>query len=153
MDDLTDQKLLKRALHLAQFSKNRGVGGFGWILARDGVVLFEGEGALIEGPGYETCDVEASLLKAARKLYFPEDFAKFSLYCSTEPCPMCAGAIHAYGVGRVVFGQAWVPYCRRMGAGLAIDCRTVLGSSIGREVEVVGPLLDDSDSSEFRRNS
>lgn len=142
MDDLTDEKLLRRTFYLAKLAKNRGNGAFGAILAEGKVVLFEGENTVTEGQGDDTCHAEMNVLREAAKLYQSADFARFTLYCSTEPCPMCAGAAYACGVGRVVYGTPGVAYGERTGKGLLLDCRRLFDTAIDRKTEVSGPLLE-----------
>ena len=48
------------------------------------------------------------LRKATERIKNKEYWKKFSdctLYCSLEPCPMCAGAMLIAGIPRIVFGQ------------------------------------------------
>ena len=142
MDDLTDQKLLTRTFHLAKLAKNRGNGPFGAILAEVKVVLFEGENTVTEGKGDPTCHAEMNVLREANKLYDKPDFSRFTLYCSTEPCPMCAGAAYYCGVGRIVYGLDGEEYSRRKGSGLCVGCREILTHAPDRVVEVTGPLLE-----------
>lgn len=142
MDDLIDQKLLRRTFHLAKLAKNRGNGAFGSILAEGSVVLFEGENTVTEGQGDNTCHAEMNVLRDASKLYQSEDFARFTLYCSTEPCAMCAGAAYACGVGRVVYGTSGIGFTEKTGRGLLLDCRRVFETAVDRKVEVKGPLLE-----------
>ncbi len=60
---------------------------------------------------------------------------------------MCAGAIYWAGVGRVVYGLSEERLKELTGnhpenPTLALPCRTVFESG-QREVEVIGPLLED----------
>jgi tRNA(Arg) A34 adenosine deaminase TadA len=72
-----------------------------------------------------------------------------TLYTSTEPCAMCAGAIHWSGIGRVVFalGEEGLYALTRNGENLdnetmALPCREVF-ARCARPTEVVGPLIED----------
>ena len=67
------------------------------------------------------------------------------LYVTLEPCTMCAGAIVASRVARVVFG-AWDPK-----AGAAGSVRDVLRDArLNHRVEVVGGVREDECSRQLR---
>lgn len=142
MDDLTDEKLMKRAIHMAKLSKNRGNGAFGAVLARGSVVLFEGENTVTEDHEDYTCHAEMNALREACKFYQKSDFKNFTLYCSTEPCPMCAGAAYYCGVGRVVYGMPAAAYIEATGDGLSLGCREVLATGLGHHIEIRGPFME-----------
>lgn len=143
MDDLTDSKILRRTFSLAKLAKNRGNGAFGAILAEGKVVLFEGENTVTEQHGDLTCHAEMNVLREASQHYDQHEFARFTLYCSTEPCPMCASAAYYCGVGRIVYGLPGEEYSKLRGKGLAMGCRDLFKFAPDRVVEVTGPLLQD----------
>ncbi len=143
MDDLTDERLLRRAIGLSRLAKNCGNGPFGALLARGGSVLLEAENTVNEPPGDPTCHAEMNLLRQAVREFSPDQLAACVLYASTEPCPMCAGAMAFAGVGRLVFGASAERYVEQTGRGSVLPCRTILAAQIGRTFEVRGPLLED----------
>ena len=144
MDDLTDEKLLRRTFYLAKLSKNRGNGAFGAILAQGKSVLFEAESSVTEGQGDLTCHAEMNLLREASKLYDKPEFSRFTMYCSSEPCPMCTAAASLCGVGRIVYGLRAQELSERSGEGFSLGCREVLKHTVPpNSVEVVGPLLEE----------
>jgi tRNA(adenine34) deaminase len=65
-----------------------------------------------------------------------------TLVVTLEPCVMCAGAIVAARIPRVVFG-AWDP---KVGAGGSLY-DILRDSRLGNQVEVVGGVLDEECSS------
>jgi tRNA(Arg) A34 adenosine deaminase TadA len=73
-----------------------------------------------------------------------------TLYASTEPCAMCAGAIYWSGIGRVVFGCS-MPCIHAVMAGvlgkdadtgIGITAQEVLRTS-GHPITVIGPCLEE----------
>ena len=76
--------------------------------------------------------------------------ARATLYASSEPCAMCAGAAYWMGIGRVVFGCSLACIYGVMkgvkpdleDVGLGISAGDVLKTS-GRPIEVIGPCLED----------
>ena len=70
-----------------------------------------------------------------------------TLYASTEPCSMCAGAAYWTGIGRVVYGMSNQRLFEFTGdtpgrTSFALPCRDILTHG-SRPVTVVGPLLED----------
>jgi tRNA(Arg) A34 adenosine deaminase TadA len=84
--------------------------------------------------------------EAARRL--PEaELARCTLYTSTEPCAMCAGAIYWTGIGRVVYALAETGLLKYTGAHegnptLNLPCREVFARG-QKPIVIVGPLLEE----------
>jgi tRNA(Arg) A34 adenosine deaminase TadA len=100
MDD-RDIGHLRRAIDLAGVARARGDHPFGaLVVAADGRVLIEaGNTVSVDGP---TGHAESNAVRAVAGV----DGAVLrgaTLYTSTEPCAMCAGAIYWGGVARVVY--------------------------------------------------
>ena len=72
-----------------------------------------------------------------------------TLYCTLEPCPMCAGAIFWANIKRVVFGVGMETLHTLISEDtdevLALSCREVYRKG-RRAIEVIGPLLEDEAS-------
>ena len=70
-----------------------------------------------------------------------------TLYSSTEPCVMCAGAIYWSGIGRVVFGCTALELEEQVSGpgGFDVPIRQLYGMARpgSREIEIVGPLLQE----------
>jgi len=64
-----------------------------------------------------------------------------TLYSSTEPCPMCAGAIYWCGIKRVVFGCSIEKFSEICDAGLVVPCRSILCNR-RKSIDVIGPILE-----------
>src|SRR5690606_6869309 len=83
---------------------NRGDTACGSVLVDSGGKL------LVEGEDTDTTQndiaghAELNVVREAARRFAPEVLANATLYTSTEPCAMCAGAIYWSGVRRVVFG-------------------------------------------------
>ena len=101
-----DEALLRRAFDVARRSRAAGDHPFGSVLADgEGRVLMEqGNGYTSEGDD-RTAHAERLLASRAARANDLEFLARCTLYTSTEPCVMCAGAIYWAGIGRVVYGQ------------------------------------------------
>lgn len=147
MADTNDETLLRRAFDVARRAQANGNHPFGALLAGpDGAVLMEQENGYLPERDM-TAHAERLLASAASRRYRPAELARCTMVMSAEPCAMCAGAIYWAGIGRVVYGLSEKRLQRITGnhaenPTLDLPCRTVFAAG-QRQVEVVGPLLED----------
>lgn len=134
-----DLKHLKRAIALALSARERGNHPFGALLVdENGGVLLEAENTNVT-EGDFIAHAEINLVRMAFRKYSVERLARCTLYSSTEPCVMCAGAIYWAHIGRVVYALSQQSLCEMAGSErAALTCRGVL-----MLVEVVGPALEE----------
>jgi tRNA(Arg) A34 adenosine deaminase TadA len=138
---------LRRAFEVARRSRANGNHPFGAILVGpDGEVLIEAENGCLPDND-TTAHAERLLATRAAKEYGAAFLSRCTVYTSTEPCAMCAGAIYWVGVGRVVFGLTEHRLKEMTGnhpenPTLSLPCRAVFSAG-QRVVEVIGPLLED----------
>lgn len=145
--DLEVEAHLRRALRLARLARDRGNHPFGALLAdAGGRVCFEAENTVVT---HRDCTghAELNLIRQACAELDRSELARCTLYTSTEPCAMCAGAIYWAGVSRVVFGLSEGELRALTGDDaanptMALPCRDVFARG-QRRIEVVGPLLED----------
>lgn len=139
-----DLELLKHAVEVAERARRKGNHPFGALLAtKDGQILLEAENTVVSEKDC-TGHAETNLMRLASKHYSPEFLQQCTLYTSTEPCAMCAGAIYWGGVGRVVFGLSEEELLQLTGANpqnptLNLPCREVFSRG-QRSIEVEGPI-------------
>jgi tRNA(Arg) A34 adenosine deaminase TadA len=145
--DMTDSDLkhLRSAIALSRRSRDRGNQPFGALLTGpDGQVLLEAENTVVTGPDC-TGHAVTNLMRLASRQFTSDFLAGCSLYASTEPCPMCGGAIFWGGLGRVVFALSERAFYQLVGPdcdGLRVGCRDVFAHG-QRPIEVHGPALED----------
>src|ERR1043165_6718420 len=102
MSDI-DPQLLRAAIAVARRAREHGNHPFGALLgAPDGQVVLEAENTVLLGPDC-TGHAETNLMRLASRRFAADFLAGCALYSSTEPCPMCAGAVYWGGLARVVF--------------------------------------------------
>ncbi|SDH27766.1 tRNA(Arg) A34 adenosine deaminase TadA [Vibrio xiamenensis] len=147
LNEHIDFKFLRYSFALAEDAKLRGIHPFSAVLVdANGEILLEQINGYL--PNLDmTGHAERVIMTKASKLYRPDFLQTCTLYVSAEPCAMCAGAIYWAGVGRVVYGLSEATLKTLTGnhpenPTLALPCRTVFESG-QREVEVLGPLLED----------
>src|SRR5687768_14770951 len=99
-----DERWLRAAIIVARQAMTAGNAPFGAVLvAADGRLLLEAGNTVLTS-GDATGHAELNLIREATQRLDPATLAGATLYASTEPCPMCAGAVFWSGIGRVVFG-------------------------------------------------
>jgi len=146
---MDDRQWLERAMALAREAKAAGDEPYGAVLVDgDGTFLAEARNTQHSTKDV-TAHAETNLVRALGDRYDRDRLAGSTLYASGEPCPMCAAAIHAAGIGRIVFGVAGERLRaekRQRGigdVGVALASREVLARG-SRPVEVVGPIDDEA---------
>jgi tRNA(Arg) A34 adenosine deaminase TadA len=98
-----DVSCLRRAIELAAEARAAGDMPFGSLLVGpDGAVLVEDRNTVLTSNDITAHPELKTALWASRNLE-PGTAARTTMYTSTEPCPMCKGAIARSGLGRVVF--------------------------------------------------
>lgn len=140
---------LRTAIAIAQRARQHGNHPFGALLVDDqGLVILEAENT-VNTEHDCTGHAEINLVRKASMLFDRTLLAKCTLYTSTEPCAMCAGAIHWGGIGRVVFAlsEEGLYAMTKQGAHpdnetMLLPCREVFARCV-RPVEVIGPLIED----------
>ena len=140
----SDIQHLRSAISVAWRARQHGNHPFGAVLVdEDNRVVLEAENTVITGRDC-TGHAETNLVRLATRSYSPEELAHYSLYTSTEPCGMCAGAIHWSQIGRVVYALSEIELYNIVGPSpenLLLPCREVFAHS-GCPVEVLGPVIE-----------
>lgn len=139
-----DLKHLRTSIEVAQKSREHGNHPFGAILVDENdQVLLQAENTVVTGSDC-TGHAETNLMRLATQHYSSEKLVSCTLYTSTEPCAMCAGAIHWGNVRRVVYALSEAALYEIIGPSpehLLLSCREVFARS-QRSVEVVGPASE-----------
>ena len=141
-----DLELLRRAIALARQARAHGNHPFGSLLAdANGQVLLEAENTVVTEHN-AIGHAETNLVRQASQQYDRDFLATCTVYTSTEPCAMCAGAIYWANIRQVIFGQSEATLIQMTqdnpaNPTLALSCREVFAQ--GRHpVAVIGPLLE-----------
>ncbi len=133
---------LRSAISVAWQAREHGNHPFGAVLVDEhNHVLLQAENTVNTGRD-STGHAETNLVRLATQRFSPEQLARYTLYSSTEPCAMCAGAIFWSQIGRVVYALSEVDLYAIIGPSpehLLLPCREVFARS-GRQIEVDGPI-------------
>jgi tRNA(Arg) A34 adenosine deaminase TadA len=141
-----DLRLIRECIQIAWQARENGNHPFGALLAdASGEVLLRAENSVVTN-GDITAHAELNLVREASSSYPPEYLEECTLYTSTEPCPMCSGAIFWSNIRRVVYGLSEESLYRMIGEDseevLKLNCRDVFNQG-KKDIQVIGPLLED----------
>lgn len=136
-----DARYIRRAIELARQARARGNHPFGALLVADGQIALEAENTVVS-QNDPTRHAEMNLVQAAWRKLPPELIRRSTLYTSTEPCPMCTGAIFWSGIRRLVFSVPALDLGEMSGDRFCGPCGALFDRADER-TEVVGPVLAD----------
>jgi tRNA(Arg) A34 adenosine deaminase TadA len=143
-----DLTFLRRAIDLAREAREDGCHPFGALIVNQrGETVVESRNNAVRPKGDPTQHAETVACSEAARMMTEAELAKCTLYTSTEPCAMCAGAIYWTGIGRVVFALAETGLLKYTGSHeqnptLDLPCREVFARG-QKQIVVDGPLLED----------
>ena len=141
-----DLKCLENAIETANSARKNGNHPFGAVLTdASGEIIIRAENTVVTSRDI-TAHAELNLVREASARYDPEYLASCTLYSSTEPCPMCSGAIFWSNIRRLVYGLSEEGLYELTGDDnnevLLLSCREVLAQG-KKSIEVIGPLLEE----------
>ena len=138
----SDIEHLKTAITTAWRARKNGNHPFGAVLVdENNRVVLQAENTVITGRD-STGHAETNLVRLANQQFSSDQLARCTLYSSTEPCAMCAGAIYWSQIGRVVYALSEIDLYAIIGPSpdhLLLACREVFAHS-ERHIEVLGPI-------------
>jgi tRNA(adenine34) deaminase len=139
----SDAAHMRRAIELADEAAATGDVPVGAVLAC-GDRTFEGRNEKERRPD-PTAHAEMLAIRRAAEALGVWRLPEATLYVTKEPCAMCAGAMVAARVERLVFG------CRDPKGGAAGSVIDVLGSAaVNHRVAVEGGVLEDETAAQLR---
>jgi tRNA(Arg) A34 adenosine deaminase TadA len=137
----TDEAYIREAIELAREAVSDGNTPFGSLLVVGDEVVERSTNTTVTDEDI-TAHPELKLARWAARELDPDDLADCTMYTSTEPCEMCATAIHYAGLNRVVYSVSGESLARLRGeADSGISCADVIKSK-GGTTDVDGPVLE-----------
>ncbi len=142
---MNEKSLMRTVIEIARQARLHGNHPFGALLAdAEGNLLLTAENTVVTENDC-TCHAETNLMRLATRKYAADFLQTCTLYASTEPCPMCAGAIFWGNVRRVVYGLGEEGLYALTGESeetLLLSCRAVFAHG-RKEIEVIGPMMEE----------
>ena len=101
---MSDEQFMKEAIRLAIDGVAAGYGGpFGAVIVRDGEIIGRGQNRVL-ATNDPTAHAEVVAIRDACQRLGHFQLDGCVVYASSEPCPMCLGALYWARPGRIVFG-------------------------------------------------
>src|SRR3954453_22785119 len=141
MTSSADLDFLRQANSLARLGRDQGNEPFGAVLVMNGTVRHQAPNRCIDlwDP---TAHAELTVISEHCRAIGAGGLGGYTLYTSTEPCLMCAGAIHWARISRVVFSVSQAMLQAITGGRPKPSAASLINSGRQR-AEIVGPLLSD----------
>ena len=99
-----DKRFMQMACDLACENVECGGGPFGAVIVKDGdVIAAAGNSVTLDND--PTAHAEVNAIRRACSLLDSFKLDGCVIYCSSEPCPMCLGALYMAGVSRIYYGN------------------------------------------------
>jgi tRNA(Arg) A34 adenosine deaminase TadA len=142
-----DIKYIEMAIAMAQNARENGDHPFGAVLVdNDGKVVEQAMNSVVTQKDC-TGHAELNLIRDASRKYSEEFLSRCTVYASTEPCPMCAGALYWGNIRRIVYGMSMERLDEIMGnhpevPRFYLSCRIVLANG-SHPIEVIGPVHEE----------
>ncbi|MFC1960332.1 nucleoside deaminase [Chloroflexota bacterium] len=135
---------IKEAIQLAAAARQHGNHPFGALLVYQGQVVSRAENTVLTQRDI-TGHAELNLVRQGYSTLAADFLRQCVLYTSTEPCPMCSGAIYWAGIRTVVFGLSAARLNQHVGGKntLNLPCVEVFERGASTEFMVIGPVLED----------
>lgn len=139
----TDEAYLQDAIELARSAVRAGNTPFGSLLVVDETVVKQSENTTTTDNDI-TAHPELKLARWAARSLSTEERGACTMYTSTEPCEMCATAIHYAGLDRVVYSVAKSSLAELRGnTHSGVPCAELIDRN-GGTTTVDGPLCEDA---------
>jgi len=126
---------MREALALAGQSAHLGEVPVGAVIVIDGAIAGRGSNAPIERAD-PTAHAEIRAIRQAAAQAGNYRLTGATLYCTLEPCVMCAGALVAARIGRLVFGARDLRF-----GGVRSKLQVADSTVLNHQVEVVEGVL------------
>ncbi|MDP2649419.1 MAG: nucleoside deaminase [bacterium] len=97
-----DNVYIRRCIELSKKSLDNGELPFGSLIVKRGRIIAESENRT-KKDGDITSHAEMVVVKKTQKVLGTQNLSDCTIYCSTEPCPMCSFMIRELKFKKVVF--------------------------------------------------
>jgi len=145
---LQDQGFMRLAIAQAELGRRvAGAGEVGCVIVKDGKVLAAGhnEAELRNDP---TAHAEIVTLRRLGEALKTTGFPNCTLYCTLQPCTMCAAACIWSKIGRVVYGAARKDVHRMYFDVEHVNASDLIRDAYRQDMEITGGVLAE-ECSEF----
>ncbi len=102
MDKIMEKKFMMRAIELAKQSIDNAGGPFGAVIVKNGEIIAETSNSVTKDND-PTAHAEVNCIRMACKKLNTFMLDGCEIYASSEPCPMCFGAIYWAHIDKIYY--------------------------------------------------
>lgn len=135
----THETFIRRAIEQARLARAGGDEPFGAVLVLAGVPVYEAPNRIFSRRDI-TAHAEMTAIREYCTAFKKLSLRGYILYASTEPCLMCAGAIHWARISKVVYSVSQTMLQRLSGGRPKLSCACAINMG-AEQIEIIGPLL------------
>jgi tRNA(adenine34) deaminase len=136
------EKFMALAIEEARKGLRAGERPFGAVVVRGDEIVARAY-SVVESSGDPTTHAETQAIRAATTHLKSPSLKGCTLYASCDPCPMCAGAIFASHIERLVIGAPSHTLMRLTGSPLRSYTVEDLAKQMNVKLEVIRGVLQD----------
>lgn len=140
MQQTNHEPFIRQCYDLARQALANGDHPFGALLVKEGEVWLTAVNT-VHSQHDVTRHAELNLVSQADRLFGSAALAESTLYTSTEPCAMCAGAIFWAGIPTIVYGCSAARLGQIAGETFVVSSRQLLAKA-ARPTHIIGPVLE-----------
>ncbi len=131
-----DEKFIKMTIEEAR----KGDFPFGAVIAKDENIISKSHNSLNSSD--PTSHAEINAIKEACKKLNTRNLAGYTLYASSEPCPMCFVVALRTGISRIVYGTEVEDIPKKLRREMDVKCSSI-NSFFGNKIEIKGSVLKE----------
>lgn len=137
-----DEKFMRQAIQLSFDGMSAGGGPFGAIVVKNGKIIGEGKNSVVPQKNPTLHAEIVAIINACNQLN-SHLLNGCEIYCSSEPCPMCLGAIFWARIEKIYYGNSRTD-AHKIGFDDEIIYKEVTNPHDKRLIPVEQKLRDDA---------
>lgn len=138
---MIEREFMQVAIEKAREGIKKGQTPFGACIVRDSDVIGSAHNAVWKNTDV-TAHAEINAIRNACRKLNSIDLSGCTIFCTTEPCPMCFGACHWARISRIIFGTT-IEDSKKFGFNELVISNIRMKSAGQTNLEITGRFLRD----------
>lgn len=138
---MDDTYYIRETFKLARKAVKNCNNPFGALLVKDDKIVEKSENT-VNTSNDCTAHAEMNLIRRVQNKLQTKALKGFTLYASSEPCTMCAGAIYWANIDKIVFSCSTQKLREIAGKSIESDINSLL-SDTSNDIKIIGPILEE----------
>jgi len=138
---MIESEFMRVAIEKAKEGIKKGQTPFGACIVRDSDVISAAHNAVWKNTDV-TAHAEINAIRNACGKLNSIDLSGCTIFCTTEPCPMCFGACHWARISRIIFGTT-IEDSKKFGFNELVISNNRMKSAGQTNLEITGRFLRD----------